>query len=229
MSDTRVDDKYKVIGETNEHWVLQVNVFINNSVYYYFMMVPKKSNIVQILLGFRKNGIKDYADFPALDNKAIVVPVLSDAMSNYMSSQQTDGYTVGIKYFYKILSDSVITLRKLQKGTISNILVNNDGNYSDFINSFIDYSKISVNGISCEKTTSDLLKKEEILTNVSNEVKTGDVPVAYPNPSEEFFQEQETKGMTKKLTKKSEPGFVSYVLLGVVIAVASLLFLYMLL
>ena len=67
------------------------------------------------------------------------------------------------------------------------------------------------------------------MTNVSNEVKTGDVPVAYPNPSEEFFQEQETKGMTKKLTKKSEPGFVSYVLLGVVIAVASLLFLYMLL
>ena len=234
MNGTIVDDKYeyKKIGETNEQYILQVNLLIKNQKYQYFMIVPKINSMLQILLCFRKNGISDYADFARLDNIAVVIPVLSDAMSNYMASQQTDGYMAGINYFYKILGNSALVLRDIQKGTNANVLVNNSEDYPNFIDSFVFDAKSRGRGITCKKTDTDLLKKEvvqSVVNQPSNFQDTSmDIPLAYPNPSEELFQE-ETKGMTKKLTKKSEPGFVSYVLLGVVIAVASLIFLYMIL
>ena len=234
MSGTIVDDKYeyKKIGETNEQYILQINVLIKNVQYQYFMIIPKNSSMVQILLSFRKDGIKDYANFSILDNMAVVIPVLSTAMSDYMASKQVDGYMAGINYFYKIIKNSSQVLRDIQKGTSANILLNNDEYYANFIDAFVMDSKSRGNGITCQKASRDLLKKV-IETNVVSQnlsaVNT-DIPLAYPNAViGDDNTREESKGMTKKLTKKSEPGFVSYVLLGVVIAVASLIFLYMLL
>jgi len=219
--------EYEVIKDLNDRVIYLCNFLSGNQKNKYVMVVPKTSSQVQVLLALMESReVNKVGEMPFLSDKAVVIPLLSDDVVKFLKT--SNSFDWAIRYLGGFFNNSMRNLAKMQKGVNQVFVLNNNTEFSDVNNAFVR----SMPGGRLIISDTDLLKKQEVLTNVNNvsyEAKMVDVPVAYPNPSEDFFQEQETKGMTKKLTKKSEPGFVSYVLLGVVIAVASLVFLYMLL
>ena len=211
------------IERTNERCIF----LIENQGLSYYIIIPMV-NRVKILMGIIENCTDDkIKNIPLLEDKVVVVPKVNEQVVNYMKVPQ-DSYDKVMGYFTSLINNVHGLLTYNKKEVDSVVIFNTTQEFLGFANYFVKRASGRV-----QLSDKDLFKKEvlqsvDVNMNVQSSTAV-DIPVAYPNPNEDLFHEQETKGMTKKLTKKSEPGFVSYVLLGVVIAVASLIFLYMLL
>lgn len=198
----------------------------------YYIIVPLVKN-VKILLGLMENiDNQKIKEIPTLNDKVVVVPVLNQQMIDYLKNTK-DSYTGdSLKYFAGLINNVVGLLKHNGKEVDPVVLFNNNEQFNNFINYFA--SKIP-NRI--QISSQNLLKKElpsislesDKTTQITLNNNTADT-MNYPKDDvyqmTENLQETQTKKLTK--TKKSEPGFVSYVLLGVLVAVMTLVLLYML-
>ena len=162
------------------------------------------------------------------DNIAVVTPVINDQITQQVKNNEPRyvsylnkvlGYLINISYRY---------LKDNGKEVYAQIKLNNNESYKDFNDTFIslykdrvelvNYNNIPLNRF--ENTNEENTKKtnEEALANTTT--------IALDDAYKEIEEEKED---VKRLTKKREPGFVSYVLLGVIVAVISLVMLYLLL
>ena len=186
-------------------------------------------------------GDYDYLNVYGLDEPNLTMDPTGTLLGN-VKHQETVSFDIsGYKYvqifysqannYFSVLIDNIYgLLNHNQKQVDPIVLFNNDETFSDFGNYFVNIANGRV-----QKSDRDLLKKEmpNTLNNgmFNQNIMESDIPVnmnAYPN--ENITEEEQVQGKTRTLKKENhgEPGFVSYVLLGVVIAVMSLIFLYML-
>lgn len=213
------------VERTNERCIF----LIENQNLRYYIIIPLIKQVT-VVLGLIE-GVNDQKvkDIPILNDKVVVVPVLNDNVMNYLKSPQ-QSYSQANNYFSVLINNIYGLLQHNQKQVDQIVLFNGDAQFNNFGNYFVNIARGRV-----KLSDSDLFKKE-VYNNLSNEVVSQnvlntDIPVninAYPGV--DINEEVQNKGKVRTLQKNShgEPGFVSYVLLGVVIAVMSLIFLYML-
>jgi len=202
---------------------------IKTQVYNYYIIIPVEQQNIKITLGIvDKIDNERIKEVPFYGNNAIVIPVLNEQMVGYLKSNQAT-YDQAVDYFMNLVSNSSGLLKHNRKVVEPVVVLNNNEQFGNFVNYFISRFPNSI-----QKSDRDLFRKEvpanNMMMNQNNVVS--DVPVnieAYPSYQDESSLEQ-AKGKTrvKRKDNRGEPGFVSYVLLGVVIAVMSLVFLYML-
>ena len=205
---------------------------IKTQIYSYYVIIPVMSQSVSMLLGLVDNMNNDKVkEIPFLENNAVVIPNLNEQMVGYLRAYQ-DNYDQAVDYFRGLMSNSMGLLKHNGKMLEPIILINNNEQFGNFINYFVGKFSGSV-----RKIDNDLLARKmssnSMPDGLNNQVSmASDIPVnpmAYPNYQiENDLEQDKAKTRVKKKDNRGEPGFVSYVLLGVVIAILSLVFLYML-
>lgn len=215
------------VARTSERCIFLIE---NNNLKYY-IVIPMVNKNVKIVLGIIENVNNDsIKNIPNLSNEVVVVPVFNQGVINYLKEEQ-QSYTQAFNYFSSLINNSYGLLIHNKKEVDPTIMINNSADFSNFINSFV--SKFSER---VQKSDRDLLSSQNNYSynnqDNSQNLVNNDIPVsmnAYPNV-DVSAETEVSKPMTKTLSRdnRGEPGFVSYVLLGVVIAVMSLIFLYML-
>ena len=192
----------------------------------FYILIPN-NNKVSIVLNIIENINNDKVkNIPEFIDKVLVIPVLNSNIINYLKTpasvyNQADNYFSNlINLAYKILTHNRITVDPL-------VYLNNDNLYNSFNNYFVNKFAGRVNLLNIN------LQPNNIPTEVNKiEVPNNEIKKDLPQDLDDIYNGEITlkeTNVSKKDTNKKEPGFVSYVLLGVMIAVLSLIFLYMLL
>ena len=194
----------------------------------FYLIIPN-NNRVSIVLNIMENVDNDKVkNIPDFMDKVLVIPVLNSNIINYLKTpmaayNQADNYFSNlINISYKILTHNRITVDAL-------VYMNNNSVFSNFNNYFVNKFNGRV-----------ALINLNIQNNVAAPITPPNVPINQEVPEKKdlpqeldaIYNEEITLNsgdLPKNETNKKEPGFVSYVLLGVMIAILSLIFLYMLL
>lgn len=211
----------------------------------FYLIIPNNKQ-VSIVLGLFPNLTEEIVKtLPKEKDKAVILPVISDQILNSANFLEPTSY----KYIDNVLSYLIntaykmLTFNKLEVN--QKILLNNHASYENFNKKYIEQYQGRVELYNLiPKPTPKPDMKEPIFappTEQKNEFKPVEPPFASTsnnNPPinkdeiEEsidpiLYDEPVITSPDKKDNK--EPGFVSYVLLGVLVAVISLVFLYLLL
>lgn len=192
----------------------------------FYILIPN-NNKVSIVLNIIENINNDNVkNIPEFIDKVLVIPVLNSSIINYLKTpasvyKEADNYFSNlINLAYKILTHNRIAVDPL-------VYLNNDNLYNSFNNYFVNKFAGRVNLLNIS------LQPTNIPTEVNKiEVPNKEIKKDLPQDLDDIYNGEITlkeTNVSKKDTNKKEPGFVSYVLLGVMIAVLSLIFLYMLL
>lgn len=188
---------------------------------------PKVNMVLNIMENVNNDIVKTIPDY--LD-KVLVVPVLNNRVIEFLktpslSYEQSDNYFSGlINMAYKILMHNNIKVDAL-------IYLNNNPTFNNFNNYFVNKYNSKVSLINLQTTpVSTISNANQPTTPIVGETKeaSNEIPKELDNIYNDEIVVKNTEN-NKSDTNKKEPGFISYVLLGVIIAVVSLVFLYMLL
>ena len=212
-----------------------------------FYMVIPNSKKVSIVLGlFPDMNENDVKTLPKDNDKVVVIPVINSQILT--NANHLD--TVSFKYLDNVLSYlinstyKILTHNRLE--VEKKILLNNHSLYSNFNDKYIEkyQGRVELYNLIQKQSSEPVMSNKEIFEpvsattvipafkpsepmfkNVTNDNKTTDSieeeiePILYDEPVVKSSDVKDNK----------EPGFISYILLGVLIAVISLVFLYMIL
>ena len=190
----------------------------------FYLLIPnnnKVSIVLNIMESINNDSVKNILEFM---DKVIVIPILNSNIINYLKTPASS-YEQADNYFSNLinLSYKILTHNKMVVDTL--VYLNNDNKYQNFNNYFVSKfaGRVSLltlnlenNSVSSSSDTSATPPLKQELPQGLDDIYNGEITLKESNPQ-------------KQDTNKKEPGFVSYVLLGVMIAVLSLIFLYMLL
>ena len=192
----------------------------------FYLIIPNNNRIsivLNIIEAINNDKIKNIPEFM---DKVLVIPVLNQNIINYLktpasSYNQADNYFSNlINTSYKILTHNKITVEPL-------VYLNNDTLFSNFNTYFVNKFNGRVSLINLN------ISNQNISSTISSPVnRVIEEKKDLPQGLDDIYNEEITlksESISKKDDNKKEPGFVSYVLLGVMIAILSLIFLYMLL
>lgn len=202
----------KIISKTEEQCIY----LIEDTNLNFYLTIPNNKNL-SIVLGLFSNITDEIIkSLPKQTDKALVVPVIN----NEILTRANQFEPTSFKYLDSVLSYLInISYKLLTHNKIevnSKILLNNHSSYENFNNKFIEKYQGRVE-------LHNLIQKQEptpvvspTINNIEETVApiVTEEPVTSPNPTPQASH---------------EPGFVSYVLLGVLVAVISLVFLYLIL
>ncbi|MBQ6495381.1 MAG: hypothetical protein IJI49_05205 [Bacilli bacterium] len=223
----------------------------NTSVYYindgqvpFYISIPNAKQVSIVInlidnpdeINGRKVGLKDITskitDIYKLfrqDNIAVVTPLIEGAFMDKIKENAEPNYT---SYLNKVLgyliNKSYSTLKQNGKEVFQQIKLNNNESYKSFNEKFTsmyperiqlakyDIAPVNLTNQPTNINVATLTPPTEPLANTIN--------IALEDTKEELSQNNK-----HVKTLKREPGFVSYVLLGVIVAILSLIGLYLLL
>lgn len=226
----------KMIHKTSKQCVF----FIKDNNLDFYLIIPN-SRQVNIVLGLFSDVNDDMIKSLSDENdKALVVPVISNQILTSANHLDTTSfkYLDGIFSYLINISYKILTGNKI--GVDKKILINNNPLYENFNNKYLEKYQGRVelyNLVKKVDTTQSIFttveeKKEATFKPVEplfqNQV-TNDVRDAIEESIEPILYDEPVITSSDKIGDTREPGFVSYVLLGVLIAVISLVFLYMIL
>lgn len=220
----------KIILKTKERCIF----LMKESNLEFYLIIPNNQK-VNLVLGIypniREEMVTKIAEYP---DKAIAIPILSSEILEGVKTNQLSHFeyldrflSVLINMSYKILSFNHIEV-------FEKILLHNNSNYESFNQWFQEKYHGRVGLITLEDP-------QQPNSNISKPIENSIVPpksfkdqnTSINIENKEDVNQSETKLPDAKLSEKEpkvkEPGFVSYVLLGVVVAVVSLIFLYLIL
>lgn len=202
------------------------NIFLIQDGKLSFYLIIPNSYVMNITIGLFEN-INDEAIklIPNHKDKAIVVPVVNNQILSRMNVIGSNEYNYMDKLISYLINTSYNILSRYQWKINNEIYLNQNVSFTNFNNEYLKNKRGRVFPI-------DLFPKEEVkveapvVNNVAenNIVNNQNVDMPTEVMNEAPLQEEFTP---KKRVR--EPGFVSYVLLGVIVAVMSLVFLYMIL
>lgn len=186
----------------------------------FYLSIPSNKEVGLVL-----NILKDVTDekvinLEDINDKVIITPILPTEFLNIVKQNNTDAFNK-LDIFLSTainLSHQILTFNKL---TVKNsIELNNNKEYSVFNNWFVN----KYDGRVILRETEE--KKDPSLTGplFANTESSFPKTEQAENPKIEETIELDTK---EEIPREKSLGFVSYVLLGVVVAVASLIFLYL--
>ncbi len=189
--------------------------YIKENTYAYYLIIPtsKKVNLLlNIVNNITDETIKQIKSYP---DKASIFPIIDQNILLGVSQNQAESFQTLDNTLSEIINSSYQLLTYNHLEIDNNILLNKVGQYQTFYNWFIN----KYNG-RVQLAELELIEKKEPQPQVQN------TPTPPPTPTTPQVQEQD--GPIEEQESKSL-GFVSYVLLGVVAAIASLIFLYLIL
>lgn len=196
----------------------RVTYLIKDTSISFYLLIPNSNSKVSMVLKIMENvnneSVKQVDEY--LD-KVIVIPVLNEGIINYLKSNSGE-YSQADNYFSLLINMAYKILVHNHLNVDSVVGLNNDLAFNGFNNYFVSKFQGRVALV-------DLPNKVEVKDAIGSISSQGVENVIPDIPGEKIDVKQ------KKLKKDNnkEPGFVSYVLLGVMIAILSLVFLYMLL
>lgn len=192
----------------------------------FYLIIPNNNRVsivLNIMEAINNDKVKNIPEFM---DKVLVIPVLNQNIINYLktpapSYNQSDNYFSNlINTSYKILTHNKISVEPL-------VFLNNDTSFGNFNTYFVNKFNGRVSLIDLNISNQNI--SSTIISPVNQVIKE---KKDLPQGLEDIYNEKITlksESNSKKDDNKKEPGFVSYVLLGVMIAILSLIFLYMLL
>lgn len=195
--------------------------FMKESNLGFYLLIPNSKHLKITLALFEntdENFVKSIKNNP---DKAIVIPVIhADILkqANITGSQSYNYLNQVLTYLintsYKILSYNRIEVD-------NQILLNNSKNLENFEQNFIAKYQGRVQSVK-------LMEEEipQVITPITPQIET---PLIKPDVDNIIPTEMPEEEKPIPKVESHEPGFVSYVLLGVVVAVLSLVFLYFIL
>jgi hypothetical protein len=185
----------------------------------FYLMIPNSRHLEIVL------AIFDYVDdnfvknIPVLGDKAIVIPIIQKQVLEQVAMNEPKFITYLDQVLSYLINTSYQILSFNHLEVDSKILLNYNDKYSSFHQKFLANHKERVE--SFELFPKQELEHPEVLSEgVSSEVE---VPLASFDKSQNVEDEEHLNHDTST----HEMGFVSYVLLGVFVAVVSLVFLYL--
>jgi hypothetical protein len=207
----------------------------------FYVIIPNKKE-VSILLGLFPNVTEQVIKtMPKEGNKAIVIPVINEQIltnANHLDS-------ASLKYLDSILSYLInFSYKLLTRNNIKvnqKILLNNHTSYTNFNTKYIEkyQGRVELYDLTPKKNPNTPIF-EPLREQPIQEFKPVEPPFNNNNPTpnkdtdtleelvEPILYDEPVITSPEKQDSK-EPGFVSYVLLGVLLAIISLVFLYMIL
>lgn len=225
----------KMIYKTSEQYIFLIKE--NNLDFY--LIIPNNKQISIVLGLFSDVNEEMLKNLSNENDKAIVVPVINEQILT--SANHLD--TTSFKYLDSILSYLINISYKILTGNKlsvnSKILINNNPLYENFNSKYLE----KYNGrVELYNLTKKIDTTKSIFTATEEVSQPVFKPVEPPfqnqtnNNSKDSIEEDiepilydEPVITSSDMKDTKEPGFVSYVLLGVLIAVISLVFLYMIL
>lgn len=191
-----------------------------------FYIVIPNSKRVKIALGLFENVDEDFIKNIKINQEvALVIPIIkADILkqSNIISSP-SDKYLNQVLPFLINTSYKILTYNKIEVD--NQVILNNNYDLAIFNRNFIEKNQGRV-------VLMDLINKPIKVENIQINLQPNQIiqesPLTEMPKQEEnvLLTELPNENITKSPEVPHEPGFVSYVLLGVVIAVATLAFLY---
>lgn len=202
----------------------------------FYLLIPNNNNVsitLNVMESIDNDTVKKITD---VMDKVIVIPVLNSNIINYLTSE-LPAYNEADNYFSNLINMTYSILKHNGLNIDSKVYLNNNFKFYNFNNYFVKkfsgrVSLINLNLEIKEETKSNPFLDNNIFDETAN-IETVQNTVSNPatNDLSHIYNEEVTTTETIQQPKvlKREPGFVSYVLLGVVVAVLSLVFLYMIL
>lgn len=192
----------------------------------FYLLIPN-SYVMSITIGLFENINDDMIKLiPNHSDKAIVVPVINNQILSRMNVIGSDEYNYMDKLLSYLINTSYNILSRYQWKIEKEVYLNQNVSFTNFNNAYLEKYKGRIFPV-------DLFPKNEVKEEVpavvnnvldNNIVNNGGINMPTEVMEESAVQEE---FIPKKRVR--EPGFVSYVLLGVIVAVVSLVFLYMIL
>ena len=225
----------QIISKTKEQCVFLMK---ETNLDFYFI-IPNSKQVSIVLCIFPDVNENVIKTLPTEQDKAIVIPIISNQILT--SANHLD--TTSFKYLDNVLSYLInVSYKILTRNNLivdKKILLNNHSLYENFNNQYIEkykdrvelYNLISkpksnINQNIFEPIPEQLFKPvEPPFKNIPTTTTNSDVIEELVDPI--LSDEPVVTSSEKK--ENHEPGFVSYILLGVLVAVISLVFLYMIL
>lgn len=203
----------RMISKTNE----QCTFLIKDTNIEFYLVIPN-SRQLNILISLYKD-VNDgmIAKLPVEQDKAIVVPVINNQILTNANLLDVTSlkYLDGVLSYLINTSYKILTYNHLE---VSNkILLNNNPSLANFNKQYASNYQGRV-----ELYTRPLPQSQAPIQDIP--------PVPQPNvPNDNVTPTTAPDEDQQDLMEKRDPGFVSYVLLGVLVAVISLVFLYLIL
>lgn len=188
--------------------------------------LSKNNNLEEI-----KNRVEDiYTKYPQ-NNIAVVTPIIDSAIMNGVKDNTDPKFTAFLhQAIGHIINKSYATLKSNNKGVYQKIKLINNETYKAFNEKFSSMYSARIELTSFDE---EPIKKFDTQTNIpqtpigpTEEVLANTTSIALDDAYEEDTSDNNDNNATNR---NKEPGFVSYVLLGVIVAVISLIGLYLLL
>ena len=214
----------KVIERNQEQCIF----LIRESNIDFYLVIPNCKK-VHIVLGVFLDVTVDFIkSIPKQNDKALVIPVLNRQFLEQIHNGQVQNYASldNVLSFLINTSYQILTYNHIEVET--QILLHNNADFISYNQQFVSKYQGRVQLI--DLLPKEVIQPEEVISSVSvdppvhENVLQSDVSNIMPDSMEEN-QEQ----LSPNLREAREPGFVSYVLLGVLVAVISLVFLYLVL
>ena len=211
----------KVIEKNSEQCIY----LISESNFSFYFIIPN-SKKVNIVLGIF-SGINDefLKKIPKQTDRAIVIPILNTQVLEQIKMDPVKGneYLNNVLSFLINTSYNILTYNHMEVD--SQIFLHQNTDFANFNQQFVSKYQGRVQLLDLFSNLSTNIQEDSLLKNETTPVSSSlnvDVEKATSIPVED-----DTLKSSGKLAEVREPGFVSYVLLGVLVAVVSLVFLYL--
>lgn len=208
----------KVISKTEEQCIY----LMKDPNLAFYLIIPNEKQ-VNILLALFPEVTEDIIKtLPKEKDKAIIIPIINNQFLTNANNLEPTSFT----YIDKVLNYLINTVYQILNynhvKVNEKVLLNNHSLYENFNKKYIERYNNRVELYNLMKPQEELHNKIEPTV-----LETIDNSLPLTNQPEE--QNNEILENTNVKKRVREPGFVSYVLLGVLVAVISLVFLYLML
>ena len=206
--------------------------FISDSDVNFYLIIPrcqKVSLVLKLVSPIDDNVVQEIGD---VDDKVIIVPILSNELLNGLMQNHVDSFNAVDTIFSNALNlaHRILTYNHLEVDMA--VYFDENTNYSTFHSWFIQKYGGRVLSIQLSPQrvvdTSHLENNQPLDTSASLEQQNHVVPTSDAK-NDNIDEEVDVQLSHNQLSEGKDFGFVSYVLLGVVVAVVSLIFLYFIL
>lgn len=201
--------------------------FLDNGDVSFYILIPRASSLSLAVSIFDNVDEKMVKNIPNIADKAVIIPIISSDILNALVSsnnevfQRLDGFLAKmINISYKLLNFNRIEVN-------NKVIIDYVEKFSSFNNWYVLKYNGRVESFDLGIHVSSIVSKP-LFENAAAEPK--DINVTLTNfAPEAAFDQNETANRNSNVNETAaSPGFVSYVLLGVIVAVISLVILYML-
>ena len=201
--------------------------FLDNGDVSFYILIPRASSLSLAVSIFDNVDEKMVKNIPNIADKAVIIPIISSDILNALVSsnnevfQRLDGFLAKmINISYKLLNFNRIEVN-------NKVIIDYVEKFSSFNNWFVLKYNGRVESFDLGIHVSSIVSKP-LFENAAAEPKDINVTLTNFAPEAAFDQNEMANRNSNVNETAASPGFVSYVLLGVIVAVISLVILYML-